>query len=228
MKIASPFVLVDDGAGADVTPAVLTSIAVAVQEQIALHFAPVWGWQGVSVTVGDFKPGDVGIPVYVRVSSDVPGAAGYHDDSGVYVFRDGLPSLTTGSESLSVVISHEILETLGDPGANRWGDAGGGTEYAIELCDAVEGFSYEIAGVAVSDFLLPSFFDPEGIAPFSYMAKPTAPFTTAPDGGGNYQIVRTVNEQGVQQVTAATAPRRARLWAKRHPKSRTSKRGARV
>jgi len=228
---------VDDNAGPDVTPAVLAQIAEAVQTQIATHYAPVWGAPGgvpVKVVTGAAPgQGSPDVPVYIRASSDVQGAAGYHDDDGVYVFRDGLPALTSGAFSLSVVVSHEVLETLGDPGANQWADNGQGTEYAREMCDAVEAYCYDVkisggSTVSVSDFVLPSFFDPEGEAPFSYLDKPPSPFTTAEAGGADYQIARTVDEGGAQDVTADRLPRADRLAAKRHPSSRTSRRGLKL
>lgn len=222
MKPIRSIVLVDDGAGADVTPAILAQIAAACQLQIYQDFSPFWGNPGVTVVEGPAPAaGDPSVPVYVRASSDVAGAAGYHDDQGIFVFRDGLPGLTSGPFSLSVVISHEIIETLGDPGANRFADAGGGVEYAIELCDAVESSCYEVGGVSVSAFLLPSWFDPEGSAPFAFGAAPRKPFTLDPAG---YQIVRQVTAAATQ-VSALHAPRPERLAAKRHPSSRTSRRG---
>lgn len=231
MKDLRSFILVDDNAGADVTPQVLAQIAAAVQAQIALDFAPHWGWVGVSVLTGPAPAQDSpAVPVYIRAKSDVEGAAGYHDDAGIYVFRDGLPELTKGAFSLSVVVSHEILEALGDPGANRWADMGNGVEVAIEMCDAVEGFCYDMAGTDVSDFLLPSYFDPGGAGPYSFMGKPSAPFAIAPDANQDYQIERRVNEQGVKQVTAALVDGcdmtiHPRASAKRHHSSRTSRRG---
>lgn len=232
--LRATLVLVNDNAGGDVTPAVLSQIAAAIQKQIEHHYSSFWGNEGVLVTSGPApqEPQEslaegARIPVYIRAASDVAGAAGYHDDEGIYVFRDGLPTLTSGAFSLSVVVSHEILETLGDPGANRWADQGNGDELAIEMCDAVEGFFYEIDSVAVSDFLLPSFFDPDGEAPYSYLNKPTAPFVTPPDAGQNYQIVRSVDENGETQVTAKGV-HSSRLLAKRSPLSRTARRGARA
>lgn len=225
MKPIRSFVLVDDNAGADVTPEVLAKIATAIQLQIYEDFAPYWGNPGVTVITGPAptSKADTSIPVYVRSSSDVPGAAGYHDDEGVYVFRDGLPELTSGAFSLSVVVSHEILETLGDPGANRWADTGDGTEVALELCDAVEANCYDKGGVSVSDFVLPSFFDGGGVAPYSHMGKPSKPFTTASAGGADYQIERTGGSDE-KQVTADLAGH-PRAKVKLMSSSRTFRRG---
>ena len=225
MKPIHTIVLVDDNAGSDVTLDVLTKIAAAVQRQVREHWAIHWGHPDVTITTGPAPAqNSPEVAVYVRSSSDVAGAAGYHDDDGIYVFRDGLPSLLTGAFSLSVVISHEILEALGDPAANRWSDTGNGSEVALEMCDAVESFAYEIDAVSVSDFVLASYFDPTGEAPYSYLDKPTAPMTAASAGGADYQLVRTVDENGVSQVTADLASH-PRAKSKAHASSRTSKRG---
>jgi hypothetical protein len=228
------FVLTNDDAGDDVTDAVLAQIAAAIDYVLAHSFRDAYGGAYTCQSAAQaLPPNGPAVTVTLKASSDVAGAAGYHDDGGIYCFRDGLPSLTSGDFAFSVVISHEIFEAAGDPGANRWADSGTGSEYALELCDAVEGFSFTPecpptdpgAGVSVSDFLLPSFFDPSGVRPFSRCDKPTAPLSTAPDSGADYQIVRSVNENGDQQVTAVGAIRTERQKAKAHPSSRTARRG---
>ena len=227
------FVLTNEDAGTDVTPEVLTNIAAAIDYVLKHSFRDAWGGSYSCRVASVAATSPAPVPVLLKASSDVQGAAGYHDDGGIYCFRDGLPGLTSGDFAFSVVISHEIFEAAGDPGANRWADNGQGSEVALELCDAVEGFSFVPgiaagepgAGVSVSDFLLPSFFDPGGTAPFSRCQKATAPMTTAPDNGADYQIVRTVDENGAQQVTAIGQIRAARQKAKAHPSSRTSRRG---
>ena len=209
------FVLVNDGAGDDVTPDFLAACSAAIDHVLSHSFRDAYGgafscsWAPLGTAS---IPGDV--LVALQADSSVQGAAGYHDDGGIYCFRDGLPSLDAGSFAFSVVISHEIFEAAVDPGANQWADNGHGLEVAKEACDAVEGFCFTPPGSAipVSDFVLPSFFDPGGIAPFSHMGNPKAPMTTATDQGANYQIERKVNENGETQVTADLT---------RHPRAKT-------
>jgi len=232
MKTFHTFVLVNQNAGADVTPDVLTQIAAAVDHVLTHSFQGHWGGS-FRCRAGDPTIGADEVAVQIQADSTVQGAAGFHDDGSVQVFRDGLPSLTSGAFALSVVVSHEIFETAGDPGANRWSDNGNGTEYALELCDAVEGFCYTPdipagqpgAGVSISDYLLPAFFDPGGTSPFSFQGNATAPMTTAPDNGADYQITRTVDENGAQQVTAIGNIHESAKKRKAHPSSRTSRRG---
>lgn len=226
------FVLTNDSAGEDVTPEVLTAIAAAIDHVLSHDFKYAWGGSYSCVAAGDEASSPAPPPTLVAVTlqadSTIQGAAGYHDDDGIYCFRDGLPALTQGAFAFSVVISHEIFEAAVDPGANQWADHGDGTEVAKEACDAVESFCFTVPGtsVDVSDFLLPSFFDPGGVAPFSKMGNPKAPMTTATNQGTDYQIVRTVDESGAQQVTADLS-RHPRRLAKSNPTSRTSRRLAR-
>jgi hypothetical protein len=227
MKPFHTFVLINENAGADVTQAVLDEIAEAVNAALQGEFKDAWGYDYLCRAGTDLASvGPNEKAVRIQADSTVQGAAGFHDDGSIQVFRDGLPSLTSGAFALSVVISHEIFETAGDLAANRWADDGGGTEYALELCDAVEAYSYKgWNGVALSDFLLPAFFDPTGEAPYSHAQYAPAPFTTAPASGADYQIVRRVSESGAQQVTAiqGSIPE-SRKNAKIHPSSRTSRR----
>jgi hypothetical protein len=61
--------------------------------------------------------------------------------------------------SIASVVSHEVLETLADWGANRWADDGTGILWALEVGDPVESDSYaqDTHGtpVTVSDFVTP-------------------------------------------------------------------------
>jgi hypothetical protein len=226
------FVLVNEDAGADVTAEALVNIAAALEHVLQHAFKAAHGLdyhcRGGSPTIGANEH-----KVNLKAQSDVAGAGGYHDDGTVNCFRDGLPSLSTGDFAFSVVISHEVFETALDPGANRWAADTTGKLYALEACDAVEGFSFVPpipdgqpgAGVSISDFLLGAFFDPAAEGPYSHLGKPSGPFKTATDGGADYQIVMSYDPSGEQQVTAIGTVHPDRSAAKAHPSSRSSRRG---
>lgn len=225
MKIPPNACFVVTEAGANTTPEWRRAHAASVDHVLTHSFREAHGGAYRCVAQDDPVPeGTVPVVAPYEGTSDVQGALGYHDDGGIHIFRDGL-----SDDDLSVTGSHEIFEAALDPGANRWADSGAGEEVAIEDCDAVEAFSFVPPGCTapVSDFLLPSFFDPDGVRPFSHMDKPTAPFQTVTDGGANYQLVRAVDENGVQQVTARGTIASHRKKAKGHPSSRTSRRGLR-
>lgn len=181
-----------------VTDADAAAAVAAIGKQLAQDVAPEWGW----VPALEFVPAgqQPTSPVTATISDtpDVQGALGYHDetDAGVPYIKvfvlDGYDWRTT--------LSHEVLELTGDYSANLWADAPDGTDYAKELCDAVEGDSYAIDGVPVSNFVYQAFFD-ERAQPgekLDHLGKLSAPFTMTP---GGYQIQRTEPGQ-VTQVFA--------------------------
>lgn len=184
----------------------------AVMRQLVRDVAPFYGL----VPAMEFVPRG-GAPLefaalaYIIDEPDIDGALGYHDEDEdgrpyIKVFVD--PTLDhggavlTGADAVSVTLSHEVLELVGDSPANKWVDGPDGRDYAYELCDAVEGDVYDVDGVSVSNFVLPAFFDPraEEGSRMDHLFKLTRPFTMTP---GGYQIVRT--EPGrVGQVFART------------------------
>ena len=210
---AVKWVLVDSTNGATtqdgsrLSPAVLAHIAEAVQDQVNKEFAAEWGAQA-TLRVGnenDIQPGEWAYG-FVASLPDAPGASAYHD-----INNKGVPfalcAVTTcgsllGPTGVSVDVSHEILETAGDEGANQFANDNHGLLHAVEMCDAVEVQTYgktckDGTVVQVSNWLLRSWFSPGAAGPYEYMTSakiagavsPHGPLQTAPGHGGNYQIV---------------------------------------
>lgn len=171
----------------------------AVLHQLRKHVAPIYGLVPMlMMDTQSLRKTDGIMQCFIQDEPDVDNALGYHDDSDgvpyIKVFsspilrNDG--TILNGPNSLSVTLSHEVLELVGDPAANGWHDGPDGYDYARELCDAVEGDSYEIDGVSVSNFLYPAFFDPKAKVKgwkFDYLNRLTQPFGMTP---GGYQIRR--------------------------------------
>ena len=192
------------------TDADLAKATQAVGAQLAEHIAPVWGPTPALEFVPKGAVATQGaMPCEVSDTPDQPGAAGYHAEGPdgtpyIKVFTFDGTSTLQGPDATSVTLSHEVGELTVDPAANRWADGPDGSDYAMELCDPVEGDTYELQGVSVSNFVLPSYFDPQAAAgsKFDYLGKLKAPFTMTPSG---YLIKRT--EPGnVSQVFASHAP----------------------
>lgn len=195
--------------------------------QLNRDVSPAWGGE-YSVRVGsasDVAPGEI-VFALLDALPNAPGAIAYHDVNGqaVPVAFLGLTTCTT-LDDVSIAVSHELCETAGDAGCNLWADAGA-SEFARELCDAVESTSYEIESVRVSDFVLPAFFVPNAPAPYSYTESiggsriAPAPFQT---GSGGYQITRT--DGGTEtQVNGSVRAYRAEKLA--HWSSRAKRRGS--
>ena len=121
-----------------------------------------------------------------------PGAEGFHDDQLGLIYARILPDNNCDAGS------HEVVEEEGDPTCDQYADMGNGQQVAKESADPVEGDSYPISvtvgnetrDVPVTNYVLPSWFDPKGVAPFDRMGKLTAPFTMT---AGGYMIVRAAD-----------------------------------
>lgn len=191
----------------------LRLIASALDVQLNQHLRPIWRTPQVLV---DFVPrGEGSLPgaweLIVADTSDVQKALGYHetrekDLAALYQTEDGEPRgfafakdcLDSGA-ALSVTISHEALELIGNPHCDaviyyrptRTG-------YARELADPIENdrYGYRIGDVLVSDFLTPAWFDVEERgAVYDYTLALRKPRTIAP---GGYHLSWTKSKGWVQ------------------------------
>jgi hypothetical protein len=172
----------------------------ACAAQLKLHVAPLWDMlPGAVVFYADpaEMPPTADI-LAILDDADQAGALGYHDETPegkpyarVFVspvLEHGGNALS-GTLSVSAVLSHEVCEWFGDRFINLWADDRNGTEYAVELCDPVEQDSYEIDGVAVSNFVTKRYFDinsPAGTQ-MDYLNKLTRPFSMT---SGGYLLLR--------------------------------------
>ncbi len=214
----------------------LTQLADALTSQLRNDAAPIWKQaQGGTVRViashQDLAADEIPFRI-VTALPDAPGAIAYHDVNGNA--PDAFLGLDTCStiDDVSVAASHEVLETIGDPQCDQWVANTDGFQYALELCDAVESNSYAAAGtgIRISDFLLPSFFEPGKLAAsYTFLqqtgraaALPAGPLMTPP---GGYQLRRNADGSGETQVLGLLSPRR-RARA-RKPTSRLYRRGLR-
>ena len=77
-------------------------------------------------------------------------------------YQGQLSAEAVNDDQVSITLSHELLEMLVDPAGDRVIQAadldpysgGQQVKYLVEVCDPVAAYSYEIDGVAVSDFVL--------------------------------------------------------------------------
>lgn len=202
----------------------VATMCAAIQIQLDLHVLPAWNMKAATIKFyADAKT----VPGYAWVvsmldNSTQAGALGYHslDNDKVDAFIFAQPVLSNGGTTLvfnpanpsqytvSATLSHEVCEMVGDRYAGGFSvgpQISQGNLYCQELCDPVENDSYGISvnktTVSVSNFVFPSWFNPEATAklnaPFDYLNKLTAPFTM--DAGG-YMIIASLTNEG--QVTA--------------------------
>jgi hypothetical protein len=178
----------------------------ACKIQLRDHAGPSLGRIPWDVKLG----GDDGFSMNIFDDSDHAGALGYHsqDPNGKVwgrvfvnpVINHG-GTILNGTNSVSVVLSHEILETFYNPYTNLWANRGDATFVAAELCDPVESSSYEIEvngkKVSVSNFVFESWFDKEmaGTGKFDYLSVLNSPLTLA-KGGYNILFNSITGEMG--------------------------------
>ena len=188
MSLAIPVHVALVDASATIDAADLAEVAGALNEQVQADFAPAWH---VAATVGAYPaapPHTWRIELRTELEG-AGGALGYHADSHHQPYA--LVDVDAGD--WTVTASHELLEMLGDPWGSRlhgakalpgWEGTSPRVRYLVELCDPCERFSYEVGGVAVSDFLLPSFYrsTARGTSRYSFLGKLTTPLEVA-DGG---------------------------------------------
>jgi len=141
--------------------------------------------------------GDGGIPIVILDSPDVASALGYHtqDPNGKVwcrVFTNPIlnngGTVLHGTNSVAVVFSHEILETFFNPYVNLWSNRGDHTFVALEVCDPVQGDSYEVdvdgEKISVSNYVLECWFDKEmsTVGLFDHMGKIKKPLELSKNG----------------------------------------------
>lgn len=170
------------------------AMAAAIEHQLRADFCPAWGRAPVGV---GFYSAATGVPAgahgiaLVDTIEDAPqGVLGYHTEDargqwGTVACKPELDSgaqVLTGDWAVSSVLSHEVLELAGDPSCSFWASAGR-RAYCLEVCDPVEAPTYEVQGVAVSNFVLPAWFDPQAeTGPFDRLGLLPGPFSILPGG----------------------------------------------
>ena len=168
----------------------LDALIAAMQAFVDGDVAPVWGTPAKLVKTGDFLPGKWAM-VFLD-NADQPGALAYHD-----LTPDGLPlakvfvkTTLANDDLVSVSASHELVEMLVDPAINLLTTGPDPkTVYAYESADPVEQLSYPVKGIAMTDFVYPSYFEgfhKPGSVQFDRLKKVSKPFQIL---SGGYQII---------------------------------------
>ena len=186
----------------------------AVQTQVARDWAPIYGIYAVITFPSGPVPGATMFPLSIEDVSDTPGALGYHDidAKGVPFIKVFAKDTLNAGISVASVMSHEVLELLGDTYVEDTvlvdnGD-GSGALYAAEVCDPVEGDLYKINGVEVSNFITPWWFmkSPPAGSSFDLLKRLRAPLTMTTGGYFSLNLIsRTRGLLGWQQRNGAKA-----------------------
>lgn len=181
-----------------ISPDTMAAAAAALNIQVTRDLPQFWP---INASV-EYLPGIGKVPQGVWpvqiVKSLPPGEGGFH------LTRHGQPYAkvigTPGSDDWTIDASHEIIEMLVDPAGNRLQtstaieiapdgtitDGPGQFEYLVEACDPCEAnaLSYQIEGIAVSDFITPHFYEPHALdgTRYSFNGALTAPRQILPGG----------------------------------------------
>lgn len=177
-----------------VSDADLPSVVAALKRQVQEHFFPAWGINANLMLASKDSSADSAFWQLIILDDTTQASAlGFHEvtTSGMPIGYCFAKSTIEDGGSWTVTASHELLEMLADPEINdtvflQTSDTTG-TLYMKEVCDAVEETQYEIDGVAVSNFVLPSYFE-VGVAsalqpPFDYLKQLPGPLPTLLGGG---------------------------------------------
>lgn len=210
----------------------------ACKIQLEQHAAPMWLRGSWNIVVN--QPESVGYPIVIVDDPDQAGALGYHTQSPggkvwgrVFVkpVINAKGTMLSGAMSVSAVLSHEVLEAYCDPNVNLWADSLKGSMVAYEVCDPVQGDTYEVttksgAKVSVSNFVLPAWFDPQSDpnAKFDWLAALSKPFTMSK---GGYMVTMNSKTGQVKNVfgsVEAETMKNVRQVA--HPAARTARKSA--
>jgi hypothetical protein len=185
-------------------------LTATLQKCYDTYFLPVWGYPVTLYNTKTPKPSDWQF-VYFD-NADTAGALGYHDltKNGQPVAKVFVKTTLADHQLVSVTACHELFEMVIDPIANLWAEAEDGTEYAYEMCDPVEEDTFLVDGIAMSDFVHPSWFEPFKHPPgtkFDHLGRLTKPFSMTK---GGYVIVKKGGK--VKEVYGSTA--KAKRFAK--------------
>jgi len=158
----------------------------ALQLFVDRYFAPAWGigctlsWKGARTPAGAWE-------LILRDDSDEADAEAYHDRTDEGQPRSIVFLRTTMAEHdlPSVAASHELVEMLANPWLNLGYQRGDGAWVSGETADPVQGSFFKVAGLAMSNFVHPAWFDAESKRPpgsFDSMGVCARPFQIAAGG----------------------------------------------
>lgn len=135
-------------------------LTATLQKCFDQFFLPVWGYPVKLYNTESAKPSDWQF-IYFD-DADTAGALGYHDltHKGQPISKVFVKTTLADKQLVSVTACHELFEMVIDPLANLWAEAPDGTEYAYEMSDPVEEDTFLVDGIAMSNFVHPSWFEP--------------------------------------------------------------------
>lgn len=181
-------------------PVPLAQIIAALQAYVDQSLGPVWNVGCKLIETQGPVAGTWGL--LFTDTSDSEGALAYHEDDALPLSKVFVATELQAAESVTVSASHELAECLVDPGCNLYATNPSGTLYCYEVADPVEETSFEVNGLAMSNFVYPAWFGEPG-AQFDHVGVLDKPFTlakggyatTTPMGGQPSQVFGSAEKQ---------------------------------
>jgi hypothetical protein len=216
-----------------VPPDVMAFIAAAVNLQMQRDVAAAWGgavWTCIALDSLDGVASSGARKVLTfKTRLELANAVGFHTESSGVDYAEALPPPTpdAGQPLDGTTVSHEVVETFGDPSCNAYVTGPSGRRLARELADPVESDAYPISvrigpetrQVMVSNFVFPSWFNGAG-GPYDFLKHLDAAETMTP--GGYFEFL---DSNGNSQQAFADARGRLTWLAKMtNPSSRVQAR----
>jgi hypothetical protein len=159
-------------------PAQLTAAKAAITLQANEDLRPAWGTQPIRFAKRGWK---VTLLPNSRWPKSYSAYAGFHYISGPT--NTPYAEVNRSNPNWTVTTSHEVVEMLVDPYLWRTIPIpANDTRELAEIGDPVNNHSYSISGVAVSDFVLPSWFEPGTPGPWDWTGVTRAPLQPARGG----------------------------------------------
>ena len=203
-------------------------LTAALQKCYDRHFLPVWGFPVKLYNTRKAKPTDWQF-IYMDDADDAKGTFGYHDLTihGQPVSFVFLRTVLENRETVSLTASHELFEMVIDPIANLWAEKGG-TEFAYEMCDAVEEDVFLVDGLEMSNFVYPAWFEPfkhPRRTKFDHLGLLKSPFSMTK---GGYVIVKRRGKVKERFASKAKAKRFATENRRGHRSEYRKRHGLRI
>ena len=188
----------------------MARLTAALQKCYDEHFLPVWGYPVDLDVTRKPKPTDWQLVYFDDVTNKNFGARHELTHRGQPISKIFLKTLGE-DDPVSLAASHELFEMVLDPMANLWADKNRNTQYAYEVCDAVEEDSFLVNGFPMSNFVYPSWFEPfkhpRGTK-FDHKGTLKEPFSMT-EGG---YVIKRVN--GRKVIKQFGSPEKRRRFAK--------------
>ena len=189
----------------------------ALQQFLDDCFVPVWGTPAKLVKARKPRPGSW--TMIFLDNPDSPDAEGYHDITwrGMPLAKVFVKPTIEAKDLVSVTACHELCEMLIDPMATLWCEGPRSTLWAYEVCDPVEEETFNIDGVAMSDFVFPAYFDTFRLkkprsAQYDYLNMVKRPFQLLKGGYADIRHNRRTTEKFGSRDKAKRFAMEDRRW----------------